>query len=120
MVINLIKVSLVKLYLPVCSEFCCPSSSMVAAASVVDLSSDEVTSATYSVEVTTVAAGAVAGAFSSAVAALALGSSVSGSVEVTSGAKPELDVTGPSTVSLSDSILDGGGGDLEQEQTCLI
>ena len=96
---------------------------MVAAASVVDLSSEEVTSATHSVEVTTVAVGAVAGAFSSAIAALALGSSsVSGSVEVTSGVKPELEVTGPSSVlsSAGDSVLGGGGGDLKQEQTCLI
>ena len=93
---------------------------MVAAASVVDLSSEEVTSATYSVEVTTVAVGAVAGTFSSAVAALALSSSVSGSVEVTSGVKPELEVTGPSSVLSSDSGLGGGGGDLKQKQTCLI
>ena len=94
---------------------------MVAAASVVDLSSEEVTSATYSVEVTTVAVGAVAGAFSSTVATLALGSSASGSVEVTSGVKPELEVTGPSSVlsSAGDSVLGGGGGDLKQEQTCL-
>ena len=94
---------------------------MVAAASVVDLSSEEVTSATYSVEVTTVAVGAVAGAFSSTVATLALGSSASGSVEVTSGVKPELEVTGPSSVlSSGDSVLGGGGGDLKQQQTCLI
>ena len=95
---------------------------MVAAASVVDLSSEEVTSATHSVEVTTVAVGAVTGAFSSAVAALALGSSVSGSVEVTSGVKLELEVTGPSSVfsSVGDSVLGGGGGDLKQEQICLI
>ena len=91
---------------------------MVAAASVVDLSSEEVTSATNSVEVTTVAVGALAGAFSSAVAVLALESSVSGSVEVTSGVKPELEVTGPSSVlsSAGDSVLGGGGGDLKHEQ----
>ena len=95
---------------------------MVAAASVVDLSSEEVTSATHSVEVTTVAVEAVAGAFSSTVAALALDSSVSGSDKVTSGVKPELEVTGPSSVlsSAGDSVLGGGGGDLKQEQTCLI
>ena len=95
---------------------------MVAAASVVDLSSEEVTSATHSVEVTTVAVGAVTGAFSSAVAALGFCSSVSGSVEVTSGVKLELEVTGPSSVlsSAGDSVLGGGGGDLKQEQTCLI
>ena len=79
---------------------------MVAAASLVDLSSEEVTSAAYSVEVTTVAVGAVAGGFSSTV--VALGSSVSGSVEVTSGVKPELEVTGPSSVLSSDSVLGGG------------
>ena len=93
---------------------------MVAAASLVDLSSEEVTSATNSVEVTTVAVGALAGAFSSAVAVLALESSVSGSVEVTSGVKPELEVTGPSSVLSSDSVLGGGGGDLKQEQTWFI
>ena len=88
---------------------------MVAAASVVDLSSDEVTSGTNSVEVTTVAVGAVAEEFSSAVAASTFGSSVSGSVEVTSGTKPEEEVTGPSSASSSDSVLSGGGGDLKQE-----
>jgi hypothetical protein len=88
---------------------------MVAAASVVKLSSDEVTSGTNSVEVTTVAVGAVAGALSSAVATSAL-ESFSSSVDVTSGAKPEEEVTGPSSASLSDSVLGGGGGDLKKQE----